>query len=244
MKLSYLRLGVVFLLIPVLLLETGCSSTPTKRSLDLKTSLVAASVPEVGEVHLKRKGQSIVSFERIERVRADVAVMVHGFNRDQSFVSSGYTIQIPKAAKGIPADDFSACFLNGGANPGLYKSKGKSNFCFFDVNKDGFYDQAMLDSMNNWGRFDIRPTKYEVRSALMGAENILMKKEIVYLGKGRFEYREYRGNGGASELVASYPVRAIERDNVLEVAVEGAVVNLLSEKQGEVQYRVINNFEE
>lgn len=220
---------------------TGCASAPV---LKAETSIKKRSevyLPEQGVIHRKKTGQSLVSFSISENTYQQAAIMINGFSREATFKSSGYNIEVSRGAKGLLIDDYSACFNNKGLNVGVYNSKGKTNFCFYDKNKDRFFDMAMLDSFNSWGAFPIEPANYSITELEVGVSDTIFKRELVYMGNSTFEYRTYDEKSGA-EPASTKTITSDFSGGEGVITVEGAKLKVHSISDNELKYSVISYF--
>lgn len=232
---SFITLGI-----STTFLISGCAP-PTLQVNTVDTSMLQLDLPEKGMMHKKKAGQVVLSYSLYERQTQRAAVMIDGYSKEAGFHTTGYHLNIPKGAKGLLVDDYAACFNSNGGNEILRNSAGKLNFCFFDTDKDQHYDMAMPDSINSWGRFSIVPIKYSVAEFNVGYDDVHFKKELLYLGDSRFEYRVTK-KGSGSAPVSTRVIDADEWKAAGFVEIDGAQLRVSSTAGDLVKYSVISHF--
>lgn len=194
-------------------------------------------------VHSKRIGQPILMQTTTRREEKKVAIMISGFQQAASFSTSGYAIDIPSGAKGLMIDDYSACFNNEGANAGVYGSKGKINFCFYDTNRDEYFDKAMLDSFNSWGKFDIATTRYRVEDVIVGAGEVLRRRELVYRGEGVVEFREFSMGDTVVPKIVETIQFSTSKEGRPTIRYKGAALHVISATNEAIRFQIVSHFE-
>lgn len=234
-----------FILIAALsaLLVAGCVPTASILKADTRSVVTSKSLPLPGIVRTRLAGQPLITHVRLNTTYQRVAVMVNGFSQSASFGSSGYSIEIPVGAKGLLTGPSGACFHNQGFNAGLFRSKGTTNFCFDDTNRDGQFDKTKFDTINNWGSLDIAPARYVVKEEPVGYGSVDRKREIVFVGNGQQHpiliYREFVNNDLSKAI---RQVDLVPDGGGDTVTFDGAKLKILSVDDKTIRYEVLGAF--
>lgn len=227
----------------VAFLTVGCAPTASILNPETRSAVSSKSLPQPGANRIRLAGQPLITHLRLTTTYQRVAVMVNGFSQPASFGSSGYSIEIPVGAKGLLTGPSGACFHNQGFNAGLFLSKGTTNFCFADTNRDGQFDKATFDSANNWGSIDIAPARYVIEEVPVGYGSVDRKREIVFVGSGQqhpiLVFREFANNDLTKAI---RQVELVPDSGGDTVTFDGAKLRILAVDDKSIRYEVLSAF--